>query len=101
VTDTVPVGHPEWWREEDDDPRSDAKDTLLEYTLKWPEGTPVVRAVRDEVGLSSEVGSAEHRLALRFYDEDYPHLFNDTNQEPDADDLSEEETEADGAEDTS
>jgi hypothetical protein len=34
-----------------------------------------VCSIRDESGLDSEVGTADHRLVLRFYDEDYPHLF--------------------------
>lgn len=63
------------------DPRSNAKDTLLEYALNWSDGTPIVCAVRKASGLDSEVGSADYQLARRFYTEDYAHLFKITRQD--------------------
>lgn len=58
-----------------DDPRTDAKDALLAYALQHPEGAPIVCAARTALGAEPGVTDADHRLALRFYDEDYPHLF--------------------------
>lgn len=58
-----------------DDPRADAKDALLAFALAHPEGAPIVQAARDALASETGVTDADHRLALRFYDEDYSHLF--------------------------
>jgi len=57
------------------DPRADAKDALLAYALEHPEGVPVICAARAVLDPDAEAGDADHRLALRFYDENNPNRF--------------------------
>jgi len=62
------------------DPRADAKDALLAYAVENAYSVPVVRAVRAVLDPDAEAGDADHRLALRFYTEDYAHLFKTTRR---------------------
>ncbi|MFO7834104.1 MAG: hypothetical protein R6V31_08640 [Halohasta sp.] len=64
-----------------DDPRADDKDDLAAYVVENAYGVPVVRAARAVLGADTEAGDADHRLALRFYTEDYAHLFKTTRRD--------------------
>ena len=56
------------------DPRAEAKNELLEYTVEHPEGASVVVATRTVLDANTDAGEADHRLALRFY-KNHPDLF--------------------------
>ncbi|PSP88004.1 hypothetical protein BRC90_08545 [Halobacteriales archaeon QS_4_69_34] len=52
-----------------DDPRADAKDALLRYAVENREGAAIINATRAMLDADADAGDANHRLALRFYDE--------------------------------
>ena len=64
-----------------DDPRAEAKDALCTYTLEHAYGVPVIQAARAVLDRDVEAGDADHRLVLRFFGEDYAHLFKTTRRD--------------------
>lgn len=56
------------------DRRADAKDKLFGFATENPEGVPIISAVRAVLNADATAGDADHRLALRYF-ENYPDWF--------------------------
>lgn len=60
------------------DSRADAKDALFDYVVEHAYSIPIIHAVRTVLDADTDAGDADHRLALRFFTDDYAHLFKTT-----------------------